>query len=71
MQAGPRLALAPHHAHAIAGAERHRDDVADRDIEPGRHPVRIGLVERDRHQNIDDTLRHGPDVAQFRALKEG
>ena len=57
----PRIGLRvlrPHHAGRLARAERHRDDVAGRELEPVRHPIGIGLVERDRHQDIDDAPGH-------------
>ncbi len=41
---------------ADARAERHADDVAGRKLHPRRHPVGIGLVERDRHQDIDECV---------------
>jgi integrase/recombinase XerC len=37
-----------------------------------RHAVGIGLIERDRHQNIDDTLRHNLDgLADSSRLRKG
>ncbi len=51
--------LRPHHAQRLARAERHGNDVPGRHLHPGRHHVGIGLVERDRHQDIDDTAFHG------------
>ena len=52
------LVLRPHHAERLARAERYRHDVAGRDVHPGRHHIGIGLVERDRHQDIDDAAFH-------------
>ncbi len=51
--------LRPHHGGCLPRAERHADDVARGERKPVRHPVRIGPVERDRDQNIDDALFHG------------
>ena len=44
-------------------------EVARREVEIVRHPVRIGVVERDRHQHIDDVLGHGQSAGS-RPLKE-
>jgi hypothetical protein len=31
-----------------------------RELELRRHPIGIGLIERDRHEHVDDALCHGP-----------
>ena len=51
-----RGVVGPDHAHAFAArAQRHRDEIAGRERRvPRRHPVGIGLVERHRHQDVDD-----------------
>ena len=55
VQAGlHRHVVRPHHAERLARPERHRHDIADREAEFVRRAVRIGVVERDRHQNVDD-----------------
>ena len=41
---------------ADARAERHADQIARRKLHPRRNAVGIGLIERDRHQDIDDLL---------------
>ena len=49
----------PHHAHGFAArAERHAHQVAGRKLHAGRHPVGIGLVQRHRHQNVDNARAH-------------
>ena len=64
--------LGPDHAQGLARAERHRHQVAGRKFEPGRHPVGIGLIERDRHQDIDDTHAHKVKVWPIpRRLRKG
>ena len=47
----------PNHRHHLARAERHANDVAGLEFHAARHPVGIGMVERDRHQHIDDARR--------------
>ena len=72
MQAGPRIALAPDDAGALDRAERNADEVARLEIKPGRNAIGIGLVERDRHQDIDDLLlRHGRIGADSARLRKG
>ena len=59
VQAGiDRDVARPHHADGLALPQRHRDHVAGLQREVGRRAVRIGAVERDRHQDVDDALRH-------------
>jgi hypothetical protein len=50
--------LRPDHGGRLAGAERHGDDVAGRERKRIGHPVRIGAVERDRDEDIDDASGH-------------
>ena len=47
----------PHHRHHLARPQRHADDVAGLQLHAARHAIGIGLVERDRHQHIDDARR--------------
>ncbi len=47
----------PHHGHHLARTERHADDVAGLQRHAARHAVRIILIERDRHQHVDDAGR--------------
>ena len=47
----------PHHADHLARPKRHADHIAGFEFEPARHAIRIGTVERDGHQHIDDTRR--------------
>ena len=64
--------VGPDHAGGLAArAQRHGDHVAGRKIEPGRHPIGIGLVERHRHQNIDNTCGHGERLADSGGLRKG
>ena len=49
--------LGPDHPGGGARAQRHAHEIARRQRHVVRHAVRIGLVERDRQQNVDD-LRH-------------
>ena len=59
----------PYHRRGVAArAERHRHDIARRQIEILGHPVRIGAVERDRHQHIDDTSGHATILRRFSAV---
>ncbi len=60
--------LRPHHRGRLARAERHADDVARCEVDPLRHPVGIGPVERDRDQNIDNPLWHRATVGRFRRV---
>ena len=46
--------LRPHHRRHLARAERNADDIAGLQVEPARHAIGIGAVERHRHQHIDD-----------------
>ena len=43
-------------------AERHGDDIAGLKLHPARHAIRIGVVERHRHQNIDEWRDHAACV---------
>src|SRR5215468_7996805 len=64
----PRIGLGifrPHHAGGFARAERHRDDIACREVNRGRHTVGIGPVQRDWHQHIDNPFSHL--VSRFRS----
>jgi hypothetical protein len=72
------VVLGPHHPQRLARPEWHGHDVARRHLHAGRHHIGIGLVERDRHQDIDDSAFHGRylgisciDLARFCPLKEG
>ena len=49
--------LRPHHRDRLARPQRHADHIARRHIHAARHPVGIGLIERDRHQHVDDARR--------------
>ena len=60
VEAGPDLdVVGPDHAGRVAGAERNRDEVARLEVEIVRHAVGIGVVERDRHQHVDEAIGHG------------
>ena len=49
-----------------------RDEIAGRELHAGRHAIGIGLVERDRHQHVDDALCHGTVGRRIRGqLTEG
>ena len=62
VQAGlDRDVVGPYDADRLAGPERHRHDIADGEAELVRRAVRIGVVERDRHQNVDDACHAGCD----------
>jgi hypothetical protein len=41
----------------LARPQRHADDVAGLQLHAARHPVGIVLIERDRHQHVDDAGR--------------
>src|SRR5205085_4583089 len=58
VEARTRHPVRPHGAERLARSERHAHDVARGDVEAGRHPVRVRLVERDRYEDVDDGLRH-------------
>ena len=59
VQARPhRDIVGPYHADGFGIPERHRDEVADMQVQLRRGAVRIGMIERDRHQNVDDALCH-------------
>jgi len=47
----------PHHREHLARTERDGDDVAGRKRHAARHAVGIGLVQRDRHQHVDELRR--------------
>ena len=49
--------LRPHHRDHLARSERHAHHIARLELHAARHPVGIGLIERDRHQHIDDARR--------------
>jgi len=51
--------LCPYHRDNLARPERHRHHVAGLELHAARHAVGIGLVERDRHQHVNDTGRCG------------
>ena len=56
----PRIGIfirRPDHADHLARTERHRDDVAGFQFHAAGHAVGIGLVQRDRHQHIDNARR--------------
>ncbi len=50
--------LRPDNSKAFARAQRHHDHVARRHVDARRNPIGIGLIERHRHQDIDDTAGH-------------
>ncbi len=52
-------ARVPHHAERLPRAERHHDEVAGREGEALRHAIRIGGVDRDGDQHVDDGRRRG------------
>ena len=49
--------VGPHHRDHLARSERHTHHIARLELHAARHPVGIGLIERDRHQHIDDARR--------------
>ena len=49
--------LRPHHRHHLARTERHTHDIAGLQLHAARHAIGIVLIERDRHQHIDDAGR--------------
>jgi hypothetical protein len=53
--AGPR-AQGPHHAHHLAGRERHLDDVAFLEDEAVRHRVAVGGVQRERDEDVGNLM---------------
>jgi hypothetical protein len=55
----------PHHRGRLAGAKRHRHDVAGRERKLVRHPVGIGPIEGDRNEDIDDALGHAGILGRF------
>src|SRR5580692_4173974 len=61
-----RRVVGPDHAGGLAGTERHAHDIARRELHAVGNAVRIGLVKRDRQEDIDDTLRHGADSREFK-----
>ena len=64
----PRIGLwivRPHHRGGLAGTERHADDVARGELELFRHPIRIGPVEGDREEDVDDAFGHGGIFARL------
>src|SRR6516162_3325583 len=64
--------LRPDHAHGLAArAEWHRDQVAGRKLKPGGYSVGIRLIQRYRHQNIDNARAHAPLVADSGRLRKG
>ncbi len=70
VQSGPDLHIVgPHHAGGLADAKRYRDQIAGLEVEMVRHPVRISVVECDRHQNIDKMTGHG-NPADSRCLRK-
>src|SRR5262249_40423925 len=50
--------LRPHHAQRFTCAQRHADHVTGLKVETVRHTVRIGVVEGDRNQHLDNALGH-------------
>ena len=51
--------LGPDHASGFAArAKWHAHQIAGCEFEPGRHPVGIGLIQRHRHQNVDNARAH-------------
>jgi integrase/recombinase XerC len=63
--------IGPDHAQSLARSERHRNDVARPKVELRRHPIGIGLIERDRNQDIDDARAHDRGVADSGRLRKG
>ena len=51
--------LGPYHRDHLARSQRHAYDIAGLELHAARHAVGIVLVERDRHQHIDDACRRG------------
>ena len=47
----------PDHGDHLARPKRHAHHIARLQFHAARHPVRIGLIERNRHQHIDDARR--------------
>jgi len=47
----------PHHADDLARSQRHAHDVARLQVHAAGRPIGIGLVERNRHQHVDDSRR--------------
>ncbi len=47
----------PYHRDHLARSQRHAHHIAGLQVHAARHPVGIGVIERDRHQHIDDTRR--------------
>ena len=67
----PRIGLRvlrPHHGGGLARAQWHRHHVARSEVQLLRHPVRIGPVERDRDQHIDDASGHAGILGRFRGV---
>jgi len=62
VQARPhRDVVGPDHAERFARPERNADNIAHFEVELGRRAIRIGMIERNRHQNVHDALRHTAD----------
>jgi len=56
----PRIGVGvfgPYHRDHLARTQRHAHHIARRQIHAARHPVGIGPIERNRHQDIDDARR--------------
>jgi len=51
------VVFSPYHRDHLARPQRHAHDIARLKLHAARHPVGIGLIERDRHQHIDDARR--------------
>ncbi len=47
----------PDHGDHLARPQWHAHHIARLQFHAARHPVGIGLIERDRHQHIDDARR--------------
>ena len=62
--------VGPNDAHAFARTQWHRHQIAGRKIETGRYPVGIGLVERNRDQNVDNPV-HVLGLADSAPLRKG
>ena len=72
VQAGlDRDVIGPDHADGLARAERHAHDVAGLQRKLARRPIRIGVIERHWHEDIDEGRGHAADVADSGRLRKG
>jgi hypothetical protein len=63
--------VGPDHADRLPRPERHGDDIAGLQRKLRRHLVRIGVVEGDRHQDIDERRSHAAGLADSGRLRKG